>query len=140
MKLYVSRKVLNAKDIHKWFELQSVEQLEDEKELHITQVYSREDVNIDDMVFDKNGLDLTMENSTRKIEFFGEDKNVLVMTCKNKMMDERFKYFESFGCSFDYDNYTSHITLSFGDNTSKELMIFPGLIQLGPEIWEPIKE
>lgn len=138
MQLYVSRHVLNADEIYKWFHLQGVNDLESPQDLHITQVYSKTDVNPDNFVFDKDNIILTMENSKRDIEFFGEDKNILVMTCSNQMMTDRFKYFENLGCSFDYDNYTPHITLSHNES-NKNLMIYPESIILGPEIWEPLE-
>lgn len=133
--LYVSRKVLNYKDISDW--AKSVGCISTQHDdLHVTICYSREKVS--DVIPDVNNL--TIKNSERSLELFGPKKNYLVLKIKDKNLVDRHNYFASHGASYDWGEYKPHITIS--NNVSHldidSIKPFDGNIILGPEIFEEL--
>lgn len=106
MKLYGYRNVINNEEIIEYFRKQGVEDLVDPKSLHVTVIYSKKDVDEKSIKVDNNSLYYIPENT--HLEKFGD---YLVMVVNSPYLQDRFKYFESKGCSYDYPKYKPHISL-----------------------------
>jgi len=139
--LYVSRKIINSQEIIQWYNDQGIQGLDDTTELHITQVYSSNPVDMNTMTYDTQTIKVEKEKSEAKMECFGNGK-FLVLALNIPEMQERFKYFQSQGCSFDFPQYNPHTTISNNYGYSPELdhiIPFNGDIFLGPEIAESLE-
>jgi len=124
---YVSRKVVNAKQLKEWVKAQGLVPVEDP---HVTIVYSKKKVDLepkdDEVIIDKitgSGI-------------LGKEK-VLVLFVKSKKLTARHNRAKRLGATWDYDSYKPHITISVDGKELKELPDFE--IKLGKEIIKPIK-
>jgi len=123
---YVSRKVVNAKQLKEWVKAQGLVPVEDP---HITIVYSKKKVDLepkdDEIIIDKitgSGI-------------LGKEK-VLVLFVESKKLTARYNRAKRLGATWDYDSYKPHITISVDGKELKELPDFE--IRLGKEIIKPI--
>ncbi len=124
---YVSRKVVNAKQLKEWVKGQGLVPVEDP---HVTIVYSKKKVDLepkeDEVIIDKitgSGI-------------LGEEK-VLVLFVESKKLTARHNRAKRLGATWDYDSYKPHITISVDGKELKGLPDFE--IKLGKEIIKPIK-
>lgn len=141
MKLYVARPVLNGKEIIEWFRKQGVEDVFEGDDLHVTQAFSRAEVDVEKIHFDNNDKYLNY-SSKRSIKALGRGE-YLVMKVPNPLMNMRFEYFAEQGCSYDFPIYKPHISISGnykGNPPIESLLPFPGEIHLGPEKWSPLRD
>lgn len=138
MKLFVERKVINSQEIHDHFRDQGIINLIDPSLYHVTVAYSKTDVSLNNMEFDKNPL--TIEPSgVNFTAIFGEYFVQLVLS--NLVLFNRFNYFKDQGCSFDWPNYRPHISISENFVGSiDDIRPFEKDIYLGPETWSELKE
>lgn len=135
--LYVRRNVLNAGAIIEWFKEQGFETCLSPEDLHVTQIYSKAPVNWD--VFNAHVDTLNVQRGRRAMKQFGEAS---VMVFESARMQARHRQFLDGGCSFDFDRYAPHITINYADHglALDEIEPFPGIIELGPEIFEAIDD
>ena len=133
--IYVSRKVLNGEDIKSWFKEAGIDAVLDPEKMHITIAYSRDKIDPSTVTPDTGRLNINPEKRT--MDSF--DGDCLVMKVESPSLKPRWQYYMDAGCSFDYDEYQPHITISydFGGDMS-DFKPFPGTIELGPEVIEPL--
>lgn len=134
MKLYVSRKVLNPSSIIKFMNDNNFLEREPIKDLHVTVAYSSKDVDETKVKLDKNIVEV---DNIHSIEKFGD---YWVLILESEYLQNRYKYYiDDIGCSYDFDSYRPHISISKSDQdiTPKD---FNFSILLGGENMEELKE
>lgn len=140
--LYVRRDVLNGADIHAWAKEQGFSSALPVDDLHITIVYSKEPVDWMKMGAAWEEEVTIPAGGPRVIEQFGEGAIVLrvsseTLSWRNQMMRAR-------GASSDYEEYSPHITITYKGKPDvmdvERIKPYAGKIELGPEIFEDIKE
>lgn len=136
MQLYVCRQVLNHAEIYSWFNEQGIGNLIESSKYHVTVAYSRADVDPTTMTFSTNQV-VVEPNVLSAIDVYDDYAVQLIKGCLT--LYERFYYFKSKGCSFDFPQYNPHISISTGMKDIKlTIAPFPGKILLGPEEWEEL--
>ena len=132
MKLYGYRNVLNGHSIIDHFKKQGLKNLSDPLSLHVTIIYSKKDINEQTIKLDNKQLSIT---SKCELDIFGE---YFVMKINSKILQKRFEYFKDKGCSWDYDYYRPHITLSNTPQCIDSIIPYSGKIILGEEKMEKL--
>lgn len=130
--IYVSRKVVNPESIAKWALDNNYKDIQDD--LHVTVAYSKKPVDETKIELDDNNI--TVPLSGRALDHFG-DFNVLLI--QSDELQDRWDYFVNQGCSWDYPNYSPHISFSKDEELSTTYP-FLGEIILGPEIMEDLHD
>ena len=137
--LYVYRKVVNANEIIKWAREQGIEKMLPAEELHVTIAYSKTPMDWtqipEDWSGDERGRIRVKPGSTRAFEEFGDGAKVLVFASSD--LKWRNETITEAGASWDYDDYHSHITITYGD-VPQGLELYQGPIILSPETFEEI--
>lgn len=140
--LYVSRKVLNAAEIIKWAKSQGMTDLAEADSLHVTIAYSTKPVDWLKMGEgwdgDRKGVISIAPGGPRIVEPLGNMTAVLMfasssLTWRNRSMIEA-------GASWDWPDYTPHISLTKAAIDLSTVEPYRGRIELGPEIFEEIEE
>lgn len=136
--LYVRRPLLNAGSIIEHFKNQGFETLLEEDDMHVTQVYSKQPVSWDQFTPYRNIV--TVGVSRRSVHQF--DGGATVMRFESFKLRSRFGQFRDGGCSFDYDQYKPHITLTYAKHglNLDAIEPYPGELIFGPEIFEEIND
>lgn len=156
--LYVCRKVVNAQDIITWAKSQGFKTTYPADELHVTIAFSRQPVDwmrmpsnssiisSDDSEANKRrGVPLgglwTPPGGPRVVEPLGPAQ-VIVLHFSNSYLSWRNRELRDAGCSWDYPDYSPHITITrdAGDVDLKAIEPYRGDIVLGPEEWNEIKD
>ena len=75
----------------------------------------------------------------RSLKKFGD---AVVLSVPSTWLSKRHEQFRTIGASWDHDEYRPHvsITWSVGDFDWEAVGPYAGRIELGPEIFEPVKE
>jgi len=130
--MYVSRKVLNCEDIIAWAEAQAFPQIVSAKDMHVTLAFSREPVDFNEVVNRNNKI--TINGGEREVKHLGPD--AVVIKFSSKVLSKRWKELCNIGCSWDYDGYQPHITITYDGSkiNVKDMTPYQGPIILGPEI------
>lgn len=146
--LYVSRPVVNAKDIIKWAKSVGFDTTLPPEDLHVTVAYSRAPVDWIAVGQDghwgpvEDGSKLTVpEGGPRVLEFLGPKKAAVLMFANNALRYRHSQIMDT-GASWDWDSYQPHITLSY-DATDLDLgkiEPYQGEIVLGPEKFAEVDE
>lgn len=137
--LYVSRKVLNSREIYNWAKASGVQDLMPADGLHVTLIYSRAPV--DWMQFGEAfNEEITIgAGGPRVIQTFGGDNPVIVLEFASGQLQWRHREFVEGGASYDWDSYRPHITVGRGE-IPEGMTPYTGRIVLGPEIFEEVRE
>jgi phage-related protein (TIGR01555 family) len=137
--LYVSRKVVNTKDIIDWARAQGIEQMLPASDLHVTVLYSKTPVNWLDMgedwAGDQRGRLHIKPGGPREIDKFGDGATVLSFISND--LTWRHEAMLANGASSDFDEYSAHITITYSELPG-DVIPYQGPIVLGPEIFEEI--
>jgi len=144
--LYVSRKVTNAAEIIAWAKEQGFKDIVRPSELHVTIAYSRTPV--DWMKMGENWSDngkggLTIPpGGPRLMEAFGQTGEAKVLIFSSSALSWRHEDMKRNGASWDHDEYQPHLTISYDPDAPDLDKVEPyrGKIELGPEIFEEVKE
>lgn len=140
--LYVSRKVLNAKEILEHYADQGLDLYEPE-ELHVTIIYSREAVDWIEMGQAWDEEITVTGGGPRVMALFGHH---LVLQFAHSGLQWRNRVMQERGASYDFDEYLPHISIAenfvpeLGQNVERDIEPYRGRILLGPEIFEDIKD
>lgn len=149
--LYVSRQVLNARDIIKWAKSNGFDTTLLPADMHVTVAYVKKEID-----WLKVGTDSWCENDDgslsvkpggpRMMEAFGPDKKAAVLVFSNSPLQYRNMCIQSMvnGEGIDYPDYNPHITLTYNSKFSEAdllaMQAYTGPIELGPEIFEEVGE
>jgi len=139
--LYVKRPLLNGSELVKWAKQNGFKTTLEPEDMHVTITYSKKAVVWPEK---SNAIELGISGgaSERKIELFGEDKNIAVLTFRCRQLEKRWEQFKSFGCSYDFPEYRPHVTISYSGkfvdlNTIKP---YTGLLKFGEEVFKEVDE
>ena len=163
--LYVYRPVENAEDIIAWAKSQGFASTLSASDMHVTVMFSKKEINWaklgDDWCADdprplqegerRYESELTswnadgktqrkIEGGPREVKALG-DKGAVVLAFQSASLTERWAQFLRIGCSWDYEAYGAHVTISYkgaGVDLAK-VEPYKGAIILGEETWEEIK-
>jgi hypothetical protein len=145
--LYVCRKVLNGADLVKWAKAAGFESTYPAEDMHVTVAFSRTPVDwmeAGQACYSVDGkADLMVpEGGPRRMERFGPLQDIGVLLFASSELKWRHDWLEEIGCSWDWPDYTPHITVSqsIGNMDLSTLEAYQGPIHLGPEIFAPVKE
>lgn len=134
--LYVHRPLANAARLHAWATSAGIPNLVPPQEMHVTQVYSRDPVQLeprDDTVQAVGGR--------RGLSVLG-DKGAVVLHFHNDLLQARHQQAMAAGASHDWPQYLTHVTLSYdgggADLGAIEPPTFP--LEFGPEVHAPIND
>jgi hypothetical protein len=137
--LYVQRKLMNAKEFIAWAKSQGFAKVLAPEELHVTICYSKEA-----MDWGKAGNateNLTVTGGVRSVSPLG-DGGAVVLKFESDDLQKRWSEFRAAGASWDYPNYTPHVTITYknGDLDLSGIEPYTGRLVFGPEIYEPIND
>lgn len=143
--LYIRRDVLNGKEIVAWAKSQGFVTTLPAEKLHVTIIYSRKPVDwlkigTDDFGSDSKGNLKINAGGPRVLEQFGE---ATVLAFSNSSLAYRNMRAREEGASWDFEDYTPHITISWqkpADLDLSKVQPYQGPILLGPEVFEEVKE
>ena len=137
--LFVSRRVVNAKDIIAWARAQGIKQMLPASELHVTVAFSRTPVDWlemgEDWSSDERGRLHIKPGGARSFEQLGSDAQVLLFASND--LTWRHESMVRAGASWDFDDYNPHITITLGE-VPDNVEPYQGPIVLGPEIFEEL--
>lgn len=134
--LYVRRDVKNAAAIKRWAKEQGFDDLVDD--MHVTITYSREAVDWLKMGEQWQAELKIPEGGARVVEGLGNANAVLLFISSE--LNYRHKSMLRRGASWDFEDYTPHITLSYGQVPDlTKVKPYTGEIVLGPEIFEEVE-
>lgn len=139
--LYVSRDVLNGAEIIAWAKGQGFETVQEG--LHVTIIHTRTP-----MDWIKVGQDWSIEDDgkltiapggPRLMERFGE---AVVLQFASSRLTWRHEDIKRMGADTDYPEYQPHVTLTWSapDIDLAKVEPYKGRIELGPEIFEEVKD
>lgn len=140
--LYVSRKVVNTDEIEAWANEQGIGELQDD--LHVTVAHSRQAFdwikagNANDWGSDGKDELVIPEGGPRAIEPLGGMSAVILFA--SSQLCWRHESIIRAGGSYDWPEYTPHISLTKAAVDLSEVEPYRGRIVLGPEIFEEIRE
>jgi hypothetical protein len=149
--LYVSRGLLNADDIILWAKSQGLKTMLEPSDLHVTVCFSKKPVTWDipsanDFLVIPSLDDLVEFGEEtkpfRKVEMFGKEHNVLVLQFSSDELLKRNQEFLDHGCSYDFPEYKSHVTISYNasDVDISDIEPYTGVLEFGPEIFKEIND
>lgn len=136
--LYVHRQLLNANDIRYWAKKENIPSMLPTYDMHVTVAFSR-----DIMLWPKSKDNiLQIPDVQTKIGWLGRDEpSVLVLKFESKYLQNRWQEFRDMGASWDFPEYTPHVTVSY---QCKGLGLKPapykGDLWFGPEIFDVVNE
>ncbi|MGX5719914.1 anti-CBASS protein Acb1 family protein [Shinella zoogloeoides] len=142
--LYVRRDVLNAAEIIKWAEGQGFTDIV--PDLHVTITYSRTPVDwmkMGDNWSDNGKGGLTIPaGGPRLMEAFGDNGEAKVLSFASSALSWRHEDMKRNGASSDREEYQPHVTISYAAGGPDLIDVEPyrGKIELGPEIFEELRE
>lgn len=144
--LYVYRPVLNWKQIADFYKEQDGIESTLGSDMHVTIIYSKKAVDWIKVgednwsTTDEKGNMMIKAGGPRVMEKFGD--NALVLAFASSDLGYRHNSAEyRAGCTWDYDDYTPHITITYkaGAVDVLHMPVYTGPIILGPEKFEEIK-
>jgi len=142
--LYVRRDVLNAAEIVNWAEEQGFADIV--PDLHVTITYSRDPVDwmkMGDNWSDNGKGGLTIPaGGPRMMDAFGDNGEAKVLLFASSSLSWRHEDMKRNGASSDHAEYQPHITISYAADGPDMAKVEPfrGKIELGPEIFEELRE
>ncbi|WPE22487.1 anti-CBASS protein Acb1 family protein [Shinella zoogloeoides] len=142
--LYVRRDVLNASEVIKWAEGQGFTDIV--PDLHVTITYSRTPVDwmkMGDNWSDNGKGGLTIPaGGPRLMEAFGDNGEAKVLSFASSALSWRHEDMKRNGASSDREDYQPHVTISYaaGGPDLSSVEPYRGKIELGPEIFEELRE
>ena len=100
----------SIKSLQDWTHRHGIDKPTPADKMHVTVLYSK------DKQFDWESAEHNVEidPSTYKLELFGEENNVLVLSFECPELNKRHEHgMDTHDLSWDFDGYTPHVTLSY---------------------------
>ena len=136
--LYCSRNLLNGDDLVSWAQEQGFPKCLSPDQMHATIAYSKRKFYWSAIKPRANRL--IIRGGHRSIEVF--DKAAVVLQFQSNSLKNRWEMFLNAGASWDYDEYKSHITITYNGLPSglsqKDIIPYSGELIFGPEKLEPL--
>lgn len=135
--LYVHRPLTNAADLIAWAKGQGFATTMLPDDLHVTEAYSREP-------FDWSGLrpdpgHVLAASGARTVQAFGK---AIVLTFESPKLQERWRQFRAAGASWDFPDYSPHVTFTYdpGSVDLAKVMPYGGPLMFGGEDFAEIDD
>lgn len=144
--LYVYRPVLNGAEIAAWAKAQGFPTTLDPADMHVTIAFSRQPVDWmkagEAWTSDPKGELKVAPGGPRQLARFGPTGDAAVLLFASNDLNWRHEWLKEIGCSWDWPEYSPHLTISFsaGDLDLSTLEPYQGAIKFGPEVFEPLKD
>jgi hypothetical protein len=137
--LYINRPLLNTSEFLEHFKRQGFVQLTKPENLHVTVAFSWKPVEWALISPDSTNLRINGYPSARIVQPLGPEGAIVQRFFSNRLWDRWFDLCNS-GASWDYDDYTPHVTLTYNGGDLDVSMISPylGELYFGPEEMEEI--
>lgn len=134
--VYVRRNLKNADDLNAWAKGAGIANVVPAHEMHVTQVYSRKPV-----ALDQKTDSVTAEGGKRSIGLLG-DRGGVVLHFDSPELKARHAEAMEAGASHDFPQFLTHVTLSYQHEGADPSTITPPSfpLQFGPEIHEEIND
>jgi 2'-5' RNA ligase len=134
--LYVCRSVLNSEDLIEWAKQQGLKKCLHSDEYHVTIAYSKTPVDWANWSPIENKF--IYERSDRTIKKFGD---CIVLSLESNKLSKRWQEFIDGGCSWDYEEYQPHVTITYdgADIDPDNIEPFMGKIVFGEEQFSKIE-
>ena len=135
--LYVQRKLLNGDEFQKWAKSQGFSETLSPDDFHVTVVYSKKPV--DTSKFTPRNNIIKVKGGKRSVMPLG-DEGAVVVKFESNILQDQWKQFCDKGCSWDYESYQPHITITYnGEKVDLNDVQAPTFdLKLGPEIFEDL--
>ncbi len=134
--IYIKRTLILSDAFLLWCKQVGFEFRLPKNDLHVTIAYSTAEVETSDIKLKK---DLIMDISNdRELKMFGD---AVVFIFRNTELYKRWEELKALGCSWDYEDYSPHITITYKKPTSLDIStidIFRGQLIFGEEILEDL--
>lgn len=134
--LYVSRPLTNesATDLKKWANSVGFQQTLAPEDMHVTIAFSKKPVDWSLLIPSRKLVEVLPGN--RKIMPLG-DKGAVVLKIDSIDLTRRWNQFVNIGCSWDYKDYSPHVTISYqGGPPLEKIVPYDEPIYLLPEKWK----
>ena len=138
--LYIYRPLLNGEKLREWAKSQGLKTALAHDDFHVTQVFSKEPVPWG--VVGKVDTKLVVSPTTFHLKRLGKEFDVLVIAFDSQELKDRWVQAKAAGCSSDWPNYTSHVTITYNAAAIDETKLVPPDFALlfGGEVLEPIDD
>lgn len=139
--LYVSRHLLNGDDVLAWAKEQGFGKTLLPDDMHVTIAFSRTKVVWSEMKEESGQGNLVIKGGKRSVSPLG-DKGAVVLKFESQPLHDRWAQLVKRGCSWDYEGYTSHVTITYDgeDMDLSKVEPFKGTLKFGPEIFNEVAE
>lgn len=136
--LYVYRPVVNGAEILKYYIDQGITSTLKPDDLHVTIIYSKRPVDWLKMGSPWDDEIKVPAGGPRVMQQFND---ALVLSFANHSLEWRHERMVENGASFDYSEYTPHVTIGYGNDVDVEtLEAYQGEIILGPETFQDLND
>ena len=137
--LYVRRPVLNAAVITEWAKAQGFKTTLPPEDMHVTVCFSKR--RVDWSKFAQQAFTLLIAGDERTVSPLGGE-GAVVLKFNSQRLQVRHQEFLRGGASWDYDSYHPHVTITYdaGDVDLSNVVPYAGLIELGGEVFDEVKE
>ena len=135
---YCKRNLLNPEPFIAWAKSQGFKTTLLPGDLHVTVAYSRAPM----LWPEPNDEEVTaLARDGRSVEALG-DGGAVVLKFRSSSLLARWDYFRSIGASWDYPQYTPHVTISWdaADVPLDDVAPYKEELRFGPEIFEELNE
>ena len=135
--LYVHRSLINAEHFIKWAKDQGFEKTLDPEDLHVTIAFSKKEV--DWSKWEPKNNNITVTGWERKVGPLG-DEGAVVLHFESPSLQDRWKEFKDGGCSWDWDGYKPHVSITYKGNDIDLSKVNPynGPLIFGPEEFKEV--
>lgn len=137
--LYVHRPLLNGKDIVKWAKEQGFEKTLEPEDMHVTITFSKSPVDWSKFTPNTGTLHKPSLGKDTSVVPLG-DEGAVVLKFSSNVLAHRHKEFLAGGCSHDWPEYQSHVTISYNGKgvDLKNIKPYRGKLSFGPEVFKEI--
>lgn len=135
--LYVNRPLLNVDEFVSWAKNAGFKNTLKEKDFHATIAFSKKAVNWD--VFHPQNNKITISGGKRTVSPLG-DEGAVVLKFESTELYKRWKEFLTGGCSWDYDSYQPHVSITYDGSSIdlKKIEPYNGKLIFGPEVFKEV--
>jgi hypothetical protein len=136
--LYVHRPLLNARDVASWAKSQGFRSTVPPEEMHVTVTYSKKPVDWKKMP--RHEPIVKSLGGNRSVSVLGKE-GAIVLHFEDPALQLHHKAFVDAGCSHDYPDYLTHVTISYAGGPNDLMQVYPysGPLHFGPEVRKEIK-
>lgn len=143
--LYVSRKLLNADAVRAWAAEQGIKTTLVPEDMHVTVAFSREPVDWSQLSPDNHDISVVDQLDARLVHQFPAralPNGALALRFESRLLQERWQEFRDAGASWDFVEYSPHVTLTYSVAAADVGVIEPyrGPLLFGPEVFDEVDD